>query len=154
MIVGVAGITVAIVNGRKDRKAAFSLAAADRYSADERASEDRSAAEKQALADRRHAREQMQQNFRLQQSLHLARLLYQQPPLALADATQWNFEVRANLSTLGQEELPIMWSHFAGSDGKPESLSGRDLESMRQELLLYLDQAAREAACHSCFHNH
>ena len=74
MIVGVAVITVAIVNGRKDRKAAFRLAAADRYSADERALEDRSASEKQALADRRHAREQMQQNFRLQQSLQLASL--------------------------------------------------------------------------------
>lgn len=154
MIVGVAGITVAIVNGRKDRKAAFSLAAADRYSADERALEDRSAAEKQALADRRHAREQMQQNFRLQQSLQLARLLYQQPPMAVGDATQWNFEVKANLYTLGQKELPITWSHFMGSDRKPESLSDRDLNSMRQELILYLEQAAREAACHSCFHDH
>ncbi len=155
MIVGVAGITVAIVNGRKDRTAAFRLAAADRYSADERALEDRSASEKQALADRRHAREQMQQNFRLQQSLQLARLLYQQPPVAVGDAAQWIFELKANLYTLGQEELPIMWSYFVGSDGKqPESVSDRDLETMRQEILRYLEQAAREAACRACFHDH
>jgi hypothetical protein len=154
MIVGVVGITVAIVNGRKDRAAAFRLAAADRYSAEERALEDRSASEKQALADRRHGREQIQQNFRLQQSLQLARLLFQQPPMALGEATQWNFEVKANLYTLSHEELPITWSHFVGPDGKPEALSDRDLETMRQEVLSYLEQAAREAACHSCFHDH
>jgi hypothetical protein len=154
MIVGVAGISAAIVNGRKDRKAAFRLAAADRYSADERALEDRYASEKQALADRRHAREQMQQNFRLQQSLQLARLLCQRTPLAVGDSTQWDFEVKASLYTLGQEELPITWSHFLGADGKAESLSDRDLETMRQEVLRCLEQASREAGCHSCFHDH
>jgi hypothetical protein len=72
IIVTVAGIWTALLNGKKDRRSAMKLAAADRQAADDRADRDRQAADKRAVADRQHAREQAQQQFQTQQAIGTA----------------------------------------------------------------------------------
>lgn len=150
IVVSVSGISAALRNGAKDRKTALALARADRQAADDRAEEDRRQAAVRAESDRQHAREQVQQQFRVQQGLRLMQLMHAGRPDNPAEQNAWSVETRTLLHALGQADLPVSWAEFTDSNG------GQSIGSAgaKQEVADYVERAARELNCASCFHNH
>lgn len=149
-IITVMGLWVAVLNGRKDRMTAMSLAASDRQAADDRAENDRRDATTALEDERLFLREQAQLQMQLNHALNLVQTADNYPLRDFNAMKHWGLTMRASIIVLGEELVPRAWSVFIDHESKWDDMKDKVLEEIHDLAI----RTARELNCPSCYHVH
>ncbi|MBX7443373.1 MULTISPECIES: hypothetical protein [unclassified Arthrobacter] len=149
-VVTVGGLWVALLNGKKDRATAMSLAAADRRAADERAESDRREANAAVEDERIFLREQAQLQMQLDHALKIVQTAENYPRGDFNTIKHWGLSIRASVIVLGKDLVPQAWSVFIDRENRWEDMQDEVLQEVNDLAI----QTARTLNCPSCYHVH
>ncbi|WP_354240203.1 hypothetical protein [Arthrobacter sp. UYEF20] len=150
VIVTVAGLGVALANGKKDRATAMSLAVDDRRAADERADSDRREATAAIEDERAFLREQAQLQMQLDHALKIVQTAENYPRGDFTMMKHWGLSIRSSVIVLGKDLVPQAWSVFIDREHQWEVLQDDVLQEIN-DLAIF---TARTLNCPSCYHVH
>jgi hypothetical protein len=149
-LVTVGGLWVALLNGRKDRAMAMSLALGDRRAADERADSDRREAAAAMEDERSFLREQARLQLQLDHALTIVQTAENYPRGDFNTAKHWGLSIRASVIVLGKDLVPHAWSVFVDHELRWEDTQDKVLQEINDLAI----QTARTLNCPSCYHVH
>lgn len=149
-IVTVAGLWVALANGKKDRATAMSLAVGDRRAADERADSDRREATAAMEDERAFLREQAQLQMQLDHALKMVQTAENYPGGDVTTMRHWGLSMRASVIVLGKDLVPHAWSVFIDREHRWEDIKVDVLQEINDLAI----RTARTLNCPSCYHVH
>lgn len=149
-IVTVGGLWVALLNGKKDRGMAMSLATGDRRAADERADSDRREATAAIEDERVFLREQAKLQLQLDHALNIVQTAENYPRGDFNTIKHWGLSIRASVIVLGKDLVPQAWSVFIDRECQWEDTQ----DNVLQEINDLAIRTARTLNCPSCYHVH